>query len=324
MKRFCFPLLLLLVPPLAAHGDTIYTAWVVFPSGAGQLTRFEGETPWLPESPFPPDPALPPYSLEFDPATHRLWGFDYFLCYVLCPPPLDPVLIDPLTGSSQFVHLPGLELEDLLGRDTDIHPLTRELRYFGESTGNFSYSFARLENRPDEPLSPPFHVDAVAHRPPLGSSPGVETYVIGRLAAPKRGSLGEPWFQLARIGGPGGDPPASSGLVTVIGPIDINAERLWFDISPNGTAYLAALVPFGSAGEENRLYRVDLGSGALEEIGIITPPSETAILSGIAVAPQGLGGGIVEVPALSPAGLVVLLLFLASVAIRRLRQLRSR
>lgn len=305
-------LLLAIGLPLEVRGETIYALWIVYPSGAGQLTRFDGESPGLPEYPFPPDPHLPPFSIELDPSTQKLWGFDYFICQILCPPAHDPAVIDPLTGGSSFVHLPGLELQYLLGMDADIDPLTRELRYFGGPSGNFSYSLDRLENRSDALLNPPFYVAATAHKPPIGGTDGAETYVIGRLAAQGREATGDPWYQLARIGGPGGDPPASSGQVTVIGPVDVEAERLWFDISANGTAYLATLIPFGPAGEETKLFRVDLESGALEEIGNIAPPSEGAILSGIAVAPPGLGGSVIEIPALSRSGIVLFALALCA------------
>ncbi|MEO8197895.1 MAG: hypothetical protein ABI689_14355 [Thermoanaerobaculia bacterium] len=323
MRRGWLALLLALAAGSEARGDTIYAMWIVYPSGAAQLTRFDGETPGLPEYPFPPDPDLPPFSIEFDPSTQQLWGFDYFVCQVLCPPAHDPLLIDPLTGSWSFVHLPGLELGSLLGMDADIDPRTRELRYFGGSSGNSSYSFDHLENRADEPLSPPFYVAAVAHKPPIGGSLGVETYVIGRLATQDRGAAGTPWYQLARIGGPGGDPPASSGQVTILGPVDVEAERLWFDISANGTAYLATLIPSGPTGEENKLFRVNLENGTLDAIGEIAPPSESSFLSGIAVAPPGLGGGVVEVPALSRFGLGLFAVTLGAVALRMSQRRRD-
>ena len=83
-------LLLAIGLPFAARGETIYSSWLVYSAGGVQLTRFDGESPWLAEYPFPPDPGLPAYSLEFDPSTRKLWGFDYFLCNTLCPPALDP------------------------------------------------------------------------------------------------------------------------------------------------------------------------------------------------------------------------------------------
>lgn len=130
---------------------------------------------------------------------------------MLCPLAHHPAVIDPLTGASELVHPPGLELEALLGLDADIDLSTRDLRYFGGSTGNSSHSFNRVENRLDATLSPPFQVAAVAHKPALNSEKGVETYVIGRLTPKGREVAGAPWYQLARIGRPDGDPPASSG-----------------------------------------------------------------------------------------------------------------
>ncbi len=97
----------------------------------------------------------------------------------------------------------------------------------------------------------------------------------------------------------------------------MEAERLWFDISANGTAYLATLIPFGPTGKENKLFRVDLEGGALEEVGDIAPPSGSSFLSGIAVAPPGLGGGVIEVPALSRFGIGLFALALCAAALRR-------
>ena len=164
---------------------------------------------------------------------------------------------------------------------------------------------------------------AVAHRPPASATQGVETYVIGPTPRTGPKVLGEPWYQLSRIGGPGGNPPASSGEVTVIGPVDLDAERLWFDISADGTAFLAALVPVPPWDQENRLYRVDLTSGALEQIGLIANPGGAAILCGIAVAPPGLGEGVVAIPALSPLGIALFALALCAAAFRRSARRRS-
>ena len=111
--------------------------------------------------------------------------------------------------------------------------------------------------------------------------------------------------------------------MTVIGPVDLAAERLWFDISEDGTAYLAALLSFYPADDEYRLFEVDLGSGALREIGNIAPPSSGAILSGIAVAPSGLGGSVVEIPALSRSGLALFALALCAAALRLSRRRRT-
>jgi hypothetical protein len=245
----------------------------------------------LPQLPFPVDPLVPAGSLEFDPVTRQLWNFYYWQCQVTCPPTPDPVTIDPLTGVWSHVDLPGFS--NPLEQDFDIHPLTRELRYFGWNGANLRYSLDDLQPITDTPLSPSVGVRAVAHRQ-VGS--GVETFVIGGVSSP---SLGDPWYYLARVGGPGGDPPASSGEVEVIGPIELYAERLWFDISADGTAYLAVL-PYDEF--VNRLYRVDLGSGALEEIGEIVPPDDDNyyFLAGIAVAPHALGGEVLAVPALTP------------------------
>ena len=316
MKIRWLTLLLAIGLAAEASGDTIYATWA-YAGDASSLTRFDSATPWLFKDPFPPEVQVPLVTIDFDPVTRKIWGFDYSDCQIpVCPPLNDPVVIDPLTGAWSFVPLPGLNLHEFVLTDRDIDPLTRELRHFTGPTGNASYSFDRLQDRYDAPLHPVIGVTALAHRQPTSASQGVETYAIG--PSPRTGPKvrGEPWFQLARIGGPGGTPPASSGEVTIIGPVDVDAERLWFDISADGTAYLAALVFAPPYNDEYKLYRVDLTSGALVEIGLIAQPGGSAILCGISVAPPGLGEGVVAIPALSRVGLGLFALALGTAALR--------
>jgi hypothetical protein len=308
-------LLLLLAPPREAIGETIFASWSPF-GGAGDVyvTRFDSEAPWLQEDAFPGAAPIPGVSLDFDPVTRQLWGFDYFECNITCPPPPHPVTIDPLTGAWSTVELPGLHRVLLQGQDTDIDPVTRELRYFGGSGQNYRYSLDLLQAFTDAPLSLAIHSMAVAHRPPIGGT-GVETYVVAWYSSQV---VGGPWFGLWRVGGPGGVPPASSGQLDWIGPVDLEAERLWLDISADGSAYLAAVNSFWPEGEWNKLYRIDLSSGALEEIGILAEPEGGAALAGIAIAPPGLGGSVVEVPSLSPVSVLLFALALGAAAFVRL------
>lgn len=307
-------LLLSLALPQAGSAEKIYASWSPYgANGEVFLTRFDGETPWLQENLFPGIP-IPAGSIDFDPVTRQIWAFYYWKCNITCPPTPDPVIIDPLTGAWATVELPGLQPVLLVGQDPDIDPVTREIRYFGHSGGssqNYRYSLDLLQRFTDAPLSLPLDVLAVAHRPPHGDE-GVETYVIGWLSAQDPDG---PWYGLARIGGPGGDPPASSGQVELIGAFDLEAERLWFDIAADGSAYLAAVNSFLPEGEWNKLYRIDLGSGAIEEIGVLTEPEGGAALGGISVAPPGLGGSLVEVPSLSRAGAALFALTLGAAAL---------
>lgn len=81
MRRTWLPLLLALVAPPAVRGHTIYASWIVYGSDdAPTMTRFDSETPWLQENPFPPETEVPYASLEFDPVTRQLVGFEYFDC----------------------------------------------------------------------------------------------------------------------------------------------------------------------------------------------------------------------------------------------------
>jgi len=316
MKRSWLAFVLVLFGPGMARAETIYASWIHYaPGGVPPLTRFDSATPELQEDPFSETPLLGPYSLDFDLVTGQLWGFNYFECNITCPPSPPPVIIDLETGTPTNPQLPGFLASTFEGRDTDIDPVTRELRYFSSDGDNGTYSLDSLQWQFGTPLKVSFGAAAVAHRPPGGGTIGVETYAIGRLRGQPAGS---PWYHLVRIGGPEGNPPVSSGEVTVIAPIDLEAERLWFDISQSGEAYLAVLLPYDPPGEENKLYSVDLSTGALDFLGVIAMPAGSggaSFLSGIAAAPSGPGDGILAIPALSPFGAALFALVLALAAL---------
>jgi len=316
MKRVWIAVALVLLGPSTVRAETIYASWIHYPpDGAPPLTRFDSASPELQEDPFTEMPLLGPYSLDFDLVTGQLWGFNYLECNITCPPSPPPVIIDLETGTPSDPQLPGFFASTFEGFDTDIDPVTRELRYFSSDGDNAAYSLNSMQWQLGTPLKVSFGAVAVAHRPPGGGTSGVETYAIGRLRGQPAGS---PWYHLVRIGGPGGDPPVTSGEVSVIAPIDLEAERLWFDISQSGEAYLAVLLPYDPPGEETKLYRVDLSTGALDFLGVIgmpAAPGGTSFLSGIAVAPSGSGDGIPAIPALSTLGAAIFALVLALAAL---------
>ena len=128
-----------------------------------------------------------------------------------------------------------------------------------------------------------------------------------------------PWSHLARLGGVAGSPPASSGEVTVLGPIDVPHYVRGFDISPSGEAYLLA---HSEDWTEARLYRLNLETLGTEDLGAIATPSPGEdFVYAIAAAPQGLGPSVVEIPAVSRTGLALLAMLLAAAALLRARRL---
>lgn len=313
------PGFLLLLPalaaPVGARGETIYAISISGDRAEARLLRFDSASPWELEQAFLVSGDLgvsTSVSLEFDPVTRELYGFGYYQCQVLCPPaPIEPVTIDPFSGNSSALDWPGLPAIDFYASDKDIHPLTRELRLFGSWDRNFRYSLASLDAHEDEAVDAPGFYDATAHTPSAEGAANVETFAI------HRGSAGS-GPNLVRIGGPGGVPPASSGEVTVIGPVAVTGVVAGFDISAEGTAYLSTSEDWGAV---NRLYTIDLESGAVQELGVIATVAPNERVTGIAIAPRGLTSNALEIPALSRIGLAAFMVVLASVALWRARRL---
>ena len=320
MRRACLSLLIALAAPLAARGETIYA----FARDAGwnvdhRLLRFDSASPWELEQALPINGEINEFtqvSLEFDAVTRELYAFGFWQCQILCPAiATDPMGIDPLTGDLVHLDWPGLPAIEFGPSDKDIHPLTRELRLFSQSGGNFRYSMESLELHVDQSLDIPGYAYAVAHMPPAEGGGGVETFAIFYQYGEGR--------RLVRVGGVGGVPPASSGEVTVIGPVDVQGEVAGFDISASGEAFLSTYDYIQPPGADHRsyaswLYTIDLGTGATQERGTI-PTQPGTYVSGIAVAPPGLISGAPEIPALSRTGLATFVLLLAIVALWRSR-----
>lgn len=177
---------------------------------------------------------------------------------------------------------------------------------------NYRYSLNTFELHVDQPLDTPGRYEALAHPPPSGAHGGETLAIYYPPAYP-------PVAHLARLGGVAGNPPASSGEVTVIGPIDIPRYVRGFDISPSGEAYLLA---HSEDWTEARLYRLNLETLVTEDLGAIATPSPGGdFVYAIAAAPLGLGPSIVEIPAVSRGGLVLLALLLATAALLLARRL---
>jgi hypothetical protein len=128
---------------------------------------------------------------------------------------------------------------------------------------NYRYSMNTFELHVDQPLDTPGRYEALAHPPPGGAHGGETLAIYYPPAYP-------PVAHLARLGGVGGNPPASSGEVTVLGAIDIPLYVRGFDISPSGEAYLLA---HPEDWTEARLYRLNLETLETEDLGAIATPS---------------------------------------------------
>lgn len=90
---------------------------------------------------------------------------------------------------------------------------------------------------------------------------------------------------LWRIGGIGGNPSASGGTLTRIGPLNLPAigdARNGFDIAENGQAYLVGTRPIAPSEFGKFLHQVDLKTGATTQIGQIA--SGSGFIAGMSVA----------------------------------------
>ncbi|MEO8195255.1 MAG: hypothetical protein ABI689_00890 [Thermoanaerobaculia bacterium] len=310
MRPGCWLVLLIaLLSSSPSRGELIYAA--TGNEQGWQLFWFDSEAPGTPLGSLPLFGDFDDYiqfRIEFDPWTHELYAFGYPNCQITCPPsPIDPARIDLATGEMTLLNWPEFPSGWLSLHDIRIDPQTREVRAIGYQGRNYRYSLNSLELHEDVDLNTPGWYVALAHTP-AGGEHGGET-----LAIRHQTSVG-PAGLLARIGGVGGDPSASSGQVTLLGEILGPYFVSGFDIAVNGSAYLLGAVgPYGP----QHLFGLDLATLETQDFGLIVPPSGSDYIMGIAAAPPGFGQSVVEVPALSKLGLVVLTILLAGVALRR-------
>lgn len=293
----------------AVVGETIYA------TNGAMLWSFDSDSPGtvafaaeLPEE----FELLSGTSLETDPSSGALYSFSTQECNILCPPlPVVVRRLDPLTGTASATGWP-----DLPGGadDKSVHPGTRELRLLDASGGNWKLTLSTFELVEESPLDLPGYYPALAHAPAVAGGGEITTYAI---RTPDFFS-----YDLVRLGGPGGDPPASSGEVTTIGALALDGALGGFDVGADGTAYLAVsdLAAVGGAAL-TRLFTVDLGTAALTEVGAIAG-SEDGPVTGIAVASSGLGAPVLAIPTLSPVALAGLVVVLAMAAVSLLARRR--
>ncbi len=247
-----------------------------------------------------------------------LYGHSHFDCFIACGPEYwtEMSVIDPQSGAqTTFWYDNGLSWIFRDVADIDVIPATGEIRMVGNTGGlNMRLNPLTANVEFDTPLAPARLIAGVAHFPNSVPAAGTETYGIaytGYFAMP---------LDLVRIGGPGGDPPASSGELSVIGPLGVDVEFVnGFDISPSGTAYMLAIppppTPTGDSGRgrggyhPSHLYTIDLATGAATDLGEIAAPDGNYVSAIAAAVPRGA----VAIPALGQAaqGLLAALLALS-------------
>jgi len=75
--------------------------------------------------------------------------------------------------------------------------------------------------------------------------------------------------ELVRIGGVDGNPSPNQGAVSIVGALGVNPEVAYFDIDSDGTAWMVDSDDQGAGVFLNRLYRVNLNTGAATLVGTI-------------------------------------------------------
>ncbi len=255
--------------------------------------------------------------LDFDPRSGVLYGHSHYDCNIACGPQYftEMFVIDPESGvETIFWYDDGLSGIFRAVFDVDVIPATGEIRMVGNSGGfNMRLSPLTASVEFDTSLTPSRLIAGVAHSPNSVLAAGTETYGIayaGGFATP---------LDLVRIGGPGGDPPASSGELSVVGPLGVDVQFVTgFDISPAGTAYMSAIQSSPGVSRDRgrgwgdlpvHLYTIDLATGAATDVGEIASPDGSYVSATAVAVPRGA----VAIPALGQAaqGLLAALLALS-------------
>jgi hypothetical protein len=231
------------------------------------------------------------------------------------PPPgaehCDLYLIDPETGASSLLGIEYALTEPWARMGFDFSPVDGEIRIVDQVGSNLRMSSETAEVIADTPLDPYISAVGLAFDHNVAGAMSATAYALDSQA-----------FDLVRIGGLDGAPPPQGGEVTVVGPLGLAfSEFAGFDISPSGTAY-AVLSPSNSpkgSPQPSQLYTVNLETGAATLVGSVGPPPGLRIVA-MAVAPEGVGQGVVAIPALGTWGLFLLTAGLGVAGMLRLRR----
>ena len=96
---------------------------------------------------------------------------------------------------------------------------------------------------------------------------------------------------LVRIGGPDGTPSPNTGLLTTIGPLGVDATSFGgFDIQPFTNIAYAALRTGPAGATTQKLYSINLATGAATLLGTIG--NGTNVIDGFTIAPCSTAAGV--------------------------------
>lgn len=302
--------------PAAGLAERIYAVDEV-----GNLIRFDSETPGVIEASIPLtglelDSLRLLSALDFHPATGRLYALVDQLSGIGIPPPGSEYCglywIEPETGVSSLSGVDYDLTEPWVRKGFDFSPVADEIRIVDQFGSNLRMNPQTAEVSADTPLDPFISAVGLAFD---HNEAGAETSTVYALDGQS--------FNLVRIGGVDGTPPPDGGDVTVVGPTGVAfSEFTGFDISPSGIAYAVLSPPSPSgAPQPSQLYTLDLVTGAASVVGPVGPAPGLRIVA-MAVAPEGSGPGVIEIPALGPAGLFILAAGVSLAGLLRLRRLR--
>lgn len=244
------------------------------------------------------------YAIDVDPRSGALYASWYITdCPILCPPlPHGVARLDPETGALDEIWTdPGWGLPFSASGDFDVDPSIGVIRTPGYPMGsNLHIEVPTGALVADTPFAPSLDVLALAFRR------DGEAFALALRGASLDG------FDLFRLGGVGGVPPAASGELTHLAAITGLGSPYGasLDIAPSGAAFLSAnsySSPNGVSGV-NLFYSLNLATGATIPLGEIASPDGYPV-TGIAVA--GARGAI-AIPALDRVGLATLAALLAA------------
>ena len=302
--------------PAAGLAERIYAVDEV-----GNLIRFDSATPGVIESSVPLtglelDSFRSVGAIDFRPATGRLYALVDQRYGIPEPPPGalhgDLYLVDPGAGACSLIGIAYEVIGMYWGGGFAFSPVDDDIRIFGGDASNLRMNPNTAEVSVETPLAPQYFLAGLAFDHSEAGATASTLYGLDYSSQ-----------NLVRIGGVDGVPPPSGGEATVIGSLGVPFSGFAsFDISPSGTAY-AVLSPETEPGvpEPSQLYTVNLETGAATLMGAIGPLPGLHIFA-MAVAPEGDGQGVIEIPALGPWGLFFLTVGVGVAGMLRLRRLR--
>jgi hypothetical protein len=180
--------------------------------------------------------------------------------------------INPLTGAALQVGPRGAFTLNGTSFGVDINPVADRLRVVSNTGQSLRLNLDNVADAVTDTAITPAGVTAtgLAYSANGAGATSTTLYAIDAASG-----------QLSTLGGPGGTPSPNGGVVSAVGPMGLGTNldpRLGFDITgvPD-TAYATILT-----GGTDKLYRINLGTGAATLVGTIG--TGTTVYSGLTAA----------------------------------------